>query len=69
MDTELREILDKVKSGEMQTDEAHWKICVLFNDSNSEERVPFCHIHNEQMTFDTNVKEHFCYSCEYGEAK
>lgn len=27
----LREILEKVKSGKMQPDEAHWEITKLFN--------------------------------------
>ena len=35
MDIELREILDKVYANEMKPDEAQWKICVLFNVSNS----------------------------------
>jgi hypothetical protein len=38
MDTELREILNKVYKQEMRPDEAQWKICVLFNVSGS---LPF----------------------------
>lgn len=35
MDIELRGILDKVYANKMKPDEAQWKICVLFNVSNS----------------------------------
>ena len=34
MDNEIREILEKVKGGEMQVYEAQCKICVLYNVSN-----------------------------------
>jgi hypothetical protein len=44
MDIELREILNKVYANEMKPDEAQWKICVLFNVSNTEEELicPIC---------------------------
>jgi len=32
-------------------------------------KPPYCDIHNEEMTFDTNVKEFFCWTCEYGDNK
>jgi len=35
MDIKIREILDKVYANEMKPDEAQWKICVLFNVSDS----------------------------------
>jgi hypothetical protein len=34
VDIELRKILDDVYTNKMKPDEAHWKICVLFNERN-----------------------------------
>ena len=27
----------------------------------------YCEIHKEEMTYDTNVNEHFCWTCEHGQ--
>ena len=44
MEKALRKILDEVYANRMKADEAQWKICVLFNVSNSEAELicPVC---------------------------
>ena len=27
----------------------------------------YCEIHKEEMTYDTNVNEYFCWTCEHGQ--
>ena len=33
----------------------------------SEDEQYYCEIHKEEMTYDTNVNEHFCWTCEHGQ--
>ena len=65
MDTELREILNKVYKQEMRPDEAQWKICVLFNVSVSlpEYELNFC----EKCYQMTNHLNGICQKCNGNE--
>ena len=67
MRTEIIEILQrKYPEYCMQHIDTADEILRLFSVSNNEERVPFCDKHKEEMTYDTNVNEHFCWTCEHG---
>ena len=66
MRTEILEIAYDLRIGLISDEEAKYKLLILFGVSNNEERVPFCDKHKEEMTYDTNVNEHFCWTCEYG---
>jgi hypothetical protein len=64
MDTELREILDKVYANKMKPDEAQWKICVLFNVSDNAVAVcPKCGA--EETAFDDILEKSKCMICQH----
>jgi hypothetical protein len=67
MRTKTLEILNKVRNKEISPVKANTELWDLFSVSNNEERVPFCDKHKEEMTYDTNVNEHFCWTCEHGQ--
>lgn len=67
MNKKIREVLELVKDGKIDVVDAEERICEVMSFSNEEGPVPFCHFHNEKMTFDTTSKEYFCYLCEYSD--
>jgi|TARA_R110000851_G_scaffold329187_1_gene500824 hypothetical protein len=66
MEDEIFDIVTDLLRDDISKQEAIDKLLILYSVSNNEERVPFCDKHKEEMTYDTNVNEHFCWTCEHG---